>query len=67
MLSRVAIGSGPKAENNGDTTLPLRSAPRMLMYSSGERPMSVKTRLPLVIPSERSTLVNRLASFPSSA
>ncbi len=31
MLSRVAIGSGPNAENNGDTTLPLRSAPMMLM------------------------------------
>ncbi len=31
MVTRVAIGSGPKAENSGETTLPLRSAPSMLM------------------------------------
>ena len=31
MVTRVAIGSGPNAENSGDTTLPLRSEPNMLM------------------------------------
>ena len=31
MLTRVSMGSGPNAENSGETTLPLRNAPSMLM------------------------------------
>ena len=66
MFTRVWIGSGPKAENNGETTLPLRSAPSMLTYNSGTRPMITKTLSPLPIPRPRSTLVNRRVSRASS-
>jgi hypothetical protein len=64
---RVAIGSGPKAENSGVTTQRAFSAPSTAMYSSGRRPISTKTRSPGATPSAASALAKRLVWAASSA
>ncbi len=66
MPIRVAIGSGPKAENSGDTTQPAFRPPSTAMYSSGMRPVSTKTRSPRRTPRVRSTLAKRLVRRDSS-
>ena len=63
---RWRIGSGPNAENSGDTTAPSFSAPSTATCSSGTRPSSVYTRSPGATPSDRSALAKRLVSSSSS-
>ena len=48
--SRCADGSGPKAENSGQNTLPCFSVPSAATYSSGPRPSRLKTRSPRPTP-----------------
>jgi len=64
---RVAIGSGPKAENSGDTTTPAFSAPRAATYSAGMRGASKNRRSPRSIPSAVIALAKRLLRRCSSA
>ena len=56
---REQIGSGPKAENNGQKTLPFFSVPSAATYSSGMRPASTKTLSPLPTPRPRSRFAKR--------
>jgi hypothetical protein len=64
---RVAMGSGPKAENSGVTTARAFSAPSIAAYSSGTRPISTKTPSPAPSPSEASAWAKRLLAAASSA
>ena len=59
MPMRVAIGSGPKAENSGVTTLPFFSAPSTATYSAGMRPASTNTASPAPTPSIASAFAKR--------
>ena len=63
---RVAMGSGPKAENSGVTTQPALSAPSTATYNSGSRPISTNTRSPGATPRLRSALANRLVACDNS-
>ncbi len=56
---RWQIGSGPNAENSVQATLPCFSVPSTAVYSSGTRPVSMKTRSPRSTPSISSTFANR--------
>ena len=64
---RDLIGSGPKAENSGQNTLPAFSVPRAATYSSGTRPASANTRSPFPTPRLLRALANRLVRVRSSA
>ncbi len=64
---RVAIGSGPKAENSGLTTQRAFSAPSTARYSSGSRPINTNTRSPGCTPSAPSALAKRLVPAARSA
>jgi hypothetical protein len=64
---RVAIGSGPKAEKSGDTTIPAFNAPSTAMYSSGMRGSSRNRRSPRLSPSPTSALAKQLVSIDSPA
>ena len=65
--TRVAIGSGPNAENSGETTAWIASAPSAAAYSSGIRGHSANTTSPAPTPSPRRAFANlpvRAASSP---
>lgn len=65
--ARVAIGSGPKAENSGVTTQRAFSAPSTATYSSGSRPISTNTRSPGNTPRLPSAWAKRLVAVARSA
>ena len=65
-VMRARIGSGPKAENSGQKTLPCLSVPSAATYSSGMRPARANTRSPRRTPRPSSTFANRSVSSRSS-
>ena len=62
-----ATGSGPKAENSGQNTLPFFSVPSTATYSSGHAAEQREDPLAAADAERRSTLANRSVARRSSA